>query len=254
MKIIEVLPEELQGDQADNYEILSHKVTHRLAQQQASFVVIEERRPVIREKPHRSSSPHPPPIAYWTTASPMSAFGRNAGGQVSIPLTPAPATSEINGGGYHRFSKPAYPIDQQSHCLAQTHCGGAVLQRTAESGAGHRRDAHQGRPERAGKMKQGYFWPMYGDQDELAFRYCPGRTIQHLTSLVDGFKGTLLTDGYAAYAHFAARESEVTHAQCWAHTRRGFEKAQDMEPDAVAEALTLVGSSIDTKSTFVRPA
>ena len=35
--------------------------------------------------------------------------------------------------------------------------------------------------------------------------------------------------------HFAARESEVTHAQCWAHTRRGFEKAQDMEPDAVAE-------------------
>ena len=154
MKIIEVLPEELQGDQADNYEILSYKVTHRLAQQQASFVVIEERRPVIREKTQKLITT-PAPIAYWTTASPMSAFGRNAGGQVSIPLTPAPATSEINGGGYHRFSKPAYPIDQQSHCLAQTHCGGAVLQRTAESGAGHRRDAHQGRPERAGKNETG---------------------------------------------------------------------------------------------------
>ena len=34
----------------------------------------------------------------------------------------------------------------------------------------------------------------------------------------------------------------VTHALCWAHTRRYFERAKDSEPDAVAEALALIGA------------
>ena len=56
------------------------------------------------------------------------------------------------------------------------------------------------------------------------------------------FRGTLLTDGYEAYAAYAGqRPGEVTHAQCWSHTRRGFERANDSEPEAVAEALTMVG-------------
>ena len=34
----------------------------------------------------------------------------------------------------------------------------------------------------------------------------------------------------------------MTHALCWAHTRRGFERVKDSEPEAVAEALALIGA------------
>jgi len=48
--VVDILPDELKGDLADLYEVISHKVTFRLAQQRATYVVIEERRPVIKEK------------------------------------------------------------------------------------------------------------------------------------------------------------------------------------------------------------
>ena len=51
----------------------------------------------------------------------------------------------------------------------------------------------------------------------------------------------LLTDGYGAYAQYAARLGLV-HAQCWAHTRRTFERAKDIEPAAVASALERIGA------------
>ena len=34
----------------------------------------------------------------------------------------------------------------------------------------------------------------------------------------------------------------MTHALCWAHARRHFERAKDAEPEAVAEALALIGA------------
>ena len=50
----------------------------------------------------------------------------------------------------------------------------------------------------------------------------------------------LLSDGYGAYAQYAARTG-IAHAQCWTHTRRYFERAKDVEPEASAEALTRIG-------------
>ena len=50
-----------------------------------------------------------------------------------------------------------------------------------------------------GKMKQSYFWPIYGDQDEMAFTWSPGRGMVHAVEQLKGFSGTLLTDGYTAY-------------------------------------------------------
>ena len=51
----------------------------------------------------------------------------------------------------------------------------------------------------------------------------------------------LLTDGYGAYAQYAARLGLV-HAQCWTHTRRTFERAKDIEPAAGASALERIGA------------
>ena len=59
--------------------------------------------------------------------------------------------------------------------------------------------------------------------------------------LGDEFAGTLISDGYAAYEKYARHRPKLTHAQCWAHTRRYFEKAKEAEPQAVAEALEIIG-------------
>ncbi len=51
----------------------------------------------------------------------------------------------------------------------------------------------------------------------------------------------LLTDGYDVYARYAKRTG-LTHAQCWAHTRRYFYDSQDVEPSKAAEALDMIGA------------
>ena len=92
-----------------------------------------------------------------------------------------------------------------------------------------------------GKMRQAYFWPVYGDQDEIVFHYAATRQHRHVETFLNGFKGTLLSDGYAAYEVFAKRHG-LSHAQCWSHCRRIFERAQESEPEAVAAVLALIGS------------
>ena len=94
-----------------------------------------------------------------------------------------------------------------------------------------------------GKMRTGWFWPVYGDGDEIVFHFAPSREHRHVRSFLGEFRGTLLTDGYEGYAAYAGtRPGQVIHGQCWSHTRRGFERAKDGEPEAVAEALTLIGA------------
>jgi hypothetical protein len=91
------------------------------------------------------------------------------------------------------------------------------------------------------KMKNGYFWPMNGEENEIAFHYAPSRSIQVLRQTLEGkFKGTLLTDGYQAYENFAAANQDIIHALCWAHARRYFIQAENVEPSLVAKALDYI--------------
>jgi hypothetical protein len=91
-----------------------------------------------------------------------------------------------------------------------------------------------------GKMKQAWFWPLYGEDDEICFTFSPTRARQHLETILEGFTGTLLSDGYAAYARYAESNQKVTHAQCWSHTRRQFLKAEKIEPEATRQALAFI--------------
>ncbi len=92
-----------------------------------------------------------------------------------------------------------------------------------------------------GKMRQGYFWPIHGEDNEVVFPFATSRAHSHAQSFLGSFTGTLVSDGYAAYAAYAKNNTEVTHAECWAHCRRHFEGASEAEPAAVAEALALIG-------------
>jgi hypothetical protein len=94
-----------------------------------------------------------------------------------------------------------------------------------------------------GKMKGGYFWPVYGERDEICFVFHESRQGKHIAQTLgtDPPEGAvLLTDGLEAYARYAEK-CGLTHAQCWAHTRRKFFDARAIEPERADEALAKIG-------------
>ena len=92
-----------------------------------------------------------------------------------------------------------------------------------------------------GQMKQSYFWPIYGDRDEVVFTWSDSRRGRHAEEQLRDFTGVLLSDGYEAYSRVVAQlnraSPRITHATCWAHSRRGFERALTMEPVLAQHAL-----------------
>jgi len=93
-----------------------------------------------------------------------------------------------------------------------------------------------------GKMRQAWFWPIFGDRNEIVFHYAPSREHHHVEAFLEDFSGTLLSDGYQGYDDYAkARGEAVVHAGCWAHCRREFAKLRDLDPVRCDEALDLIG-------------
>ncbi|GMQ90488.1 MAG: hypothetical protein BMS9Abin10_0872 [Gammaproteobacteria bacterium] len=64
-------------------------------------------------------------------------------------------------------------------------------------------------------MKTAWYWPVYGEDDEVAFTFSPTHGRAHIDKVLATFTGTLLTDGAPAYARFARERTELVHAQCW---------------------------------------
>ena len=242
VKELHIIPDELRGPDADQYEVISEHKIFRLAQRPSSFFVVCYIEPVIKRKTDQQIIHH---------QSPSSIFDRSivdvsflAGMLVDKfvyhnPLYRQHQKIQANGFKLARSSltnwtkrsiellEPVYQA-QLDHILQSK-----VL-------------AMDETPIKAGKkgkekMNTAYFWPMYGDSDEVIFTFSPSRGQQHVFDTLKDFAGTLLTDGYSAYERYAQQKESVTHAQCWIHTRRYFEKVQDVEPAASAEALQLIG-------------
>jgi transposase len=99
-----------------------------------------------------------------------------------------------------------------------------------------------------GQTKKGYFWAIArddrpwkgGDPPAVAFTYAPGRGAVHALKLLDGYRGVVQCDGYAAYKAVAGKTGgeAITLAFCWAHLRREFyDIAKDGHAPAASEAL-----------------
>jgi transposase len=90
-----------------------------------------------------------------------------------------------------------------------------------------------------GKMQTGYFWPIYGEHDEVCFPFHASRSadfVYQALGLKPVANAVLVTDGYAAYEQYAEKTG-ISHARCWAHSRRAFFEALTAEPTGAAEAL-----------------
>jgi transposase len=87
------------------------------------------------------------------------------------------------------------------------------------------------------KSHLGWIWAVMNPvQRTCCFLYQPGRGKKDIRSVLQGYKGFLMTDGYGAYTKYG-RQPGITHQQCLAHTRRYF--VQALENDAARAGYAL---------------
>jgi transposase len=115
----------------------------------------------------------------------------------------------------------------------------AILQRQVLT-----RDEAPSKAGRRGKgtLHTGSCWPVYGDQEEVAFPFAASRAGSVVREAGGSFCGVLVTAGYLVYQRFAQTVNRLVHAQCWSHARRQFVAAERVEPALVAQALDRIGA------------
>jgi len=243
VEVINIPAPELQGEQADQYEVIDEKITHRLAQRPGSYVILEYRRPVIKHKASRTLSTTPAPTAVLDNS--VVDVSLLAGMLIDkfvyhLPLYRQHQRLQQSGITVSRASLTHW-VQRAIQLLIPI--VDAQLQQILQSKvlAMDETPIKAGRKQK-GKMKSTWFWPLYGEQDEVVFGWSETRGSAYVMQQLKDFKGTLLTDGYVAYDCFAKNKPDITLAQCWAHTRRYFIKAQDIEPDAAEQALQYIAS------------
>jgi transposase len=251
-QIIEVPAPELQGEDADQYELVDTKDTCRLAQQPGSYVVLVYRRQVVRHKTTHTIKDVPAPAnvleGCYCDVSLLAGLMVDKA-VYHLPLHRQHQRMLDSGVTISRATLINWlqkgiellrPIERaqwqhilQSKVLAMDE---VPIKAGRKKGAGRQ----------PGQMKQTYFWPIYGDNDEVAFTWSQSRGMAHAKTQLTGFNGTLLTDGYAAYTKTVEqlnhKEQHIVHAACWAHMRRAFEKARDSEPHPAQQALDSIAA------------
>jgi len=246
VEVIEVANPDAEGLTPDQYQVIGYKDSYRLAQRPGSYVVLNYRRPLIKRHDTQALSCPPAPV------------GIIDGSRADVSFI---AGLMLDKCAYHlplyrqhqKLSDAGFTVSRP--WLTQLFTPGAALlepiyESQLASIRASRVIAMDETPIKAGqtgsgKMKATYFWPVYGERDEVCFPHFNSRRHEHVVAALGLKKRTdgavLLSDGYAAYGEYA-KKSGVTHAQCWAHTRRLFFEAQEAEPEAAARALETIGA------------
>ena len=229
---------------ADDYEVIAEKVTHRLAQRPGSYVVLRYVRPVLKRKSDGAVSTLPAPDALWEGA--MADVSVVAGILVDkfcyhLPLYRQHQRLAMSGITVARstLSTWVHRACRLLEAIYEAQLRHILLSKTL---AIDETSVRAGKSKTRGRMKTAWYWPLYGDADEVAFTFSPTKGRGHLERLLAGYEGTVLSDGASAYEAFTAERPGLVHAQCWNHTRRQFFEAENLEPEAVNGALELIGA------------
>ncbi len=212
---IELAPAGLTAQNKDDYEIIGEKITRRLAQHPGSYVVLEYVRPIIKHKASQQLATVPAPSAIFDSC--MADVSVLAGLLVDkfvyhLPLHRQHQRLKQNGITLSRSTLTQW-VQKTTELLNPIY--EAQLQHILQSKvlAMDETPIKAGRKKK-GKMQSTWFWPIYGEQDELAFTWSSSRATAHVKKQLGDFKGTLLTDGYSAYDCYAKNKPQVTLAQC----------------------------------------
>src|SRR6266571_3158133 len=78
-------------------------------------------------------------------------------------------------------------------------------------------------------------------EDAVIYKALPSRSQEAARQVLNGYRGIVLADGYAAYDALARAGPSFTLAHCWAHVRRKYVEAEPHFPEACREVLDLIG-------------
>ncbi len=242
VETIDVAAPELAGADADAWQIIDYKTTHRLAQRPGSWVVLAYRRPVLRH--NRQATVTTPPAPANVVEGSCADVSVLAGLVVDKFCYHCPLYRT-----HQRLADAGIQLSRTT-LMNWTQRTAQLLEPIAAAQHDHILESavvaidetpiKAGRNAASKRMKQGWFWPIYGDGDEISFTFSQSRGARHLFDQLGAFTGTLLSDGYSAYKRFARAHAHATHAQCWSHARRRFIEAEASEPEAVATALEYI--------------
>ncbi len=245
VETITVANPDIEGLTPDQYEVIGEKVSHRLAQRPGSYVILKYVRPLIKRRDTQ------------TLHCPAAPSGVIDGSRADV--------SFLVGLLLDKFAwhLPLYRQHQRLLDAGITVSRAWLTQLAAQAAAllepiyaaqlasirTSRVKAMDETPIKAGragpgKMKGCYFWPVYGELDEICFPFFESRAhsnVEKVLGLSPVEGGVLLSDGYGAYEAYAGKTG-LTHAQCWTHCRREFINAEAAEPALAAKALESIGA------------
>jgi transposase len=158
------------------YEVIGEKVTYRLAQRPGAYVILKYRRPLIKRKDTEVlSCPPAPPAVFEKSFADVSVLAgllidkfvyhlplyrqHQRLQQAGIRLSRGTLTQWVQRAA--ELLEPIYYALLSS--ILQSHV--LTMDETP---------IKAGRREK-GKLHKGYFWPLYGDQDEVAFPFAASR-------------------------------------------------------------------------------
>jgi len=228
--------------EAGEGEVVTEKVTCKLAQRPASYVVLKYVRRVVKRQDGTLSCPPAPVAVLGKSVADVSLLACMAIDKFRyhLPLYRQHQRMQAAGVRLARSTltnlvhRTADLLDPIYHAQLKS-----IL--TSEVLAMDETPIKAGRRER-GKMRTGYYWPVYGDKNEVVFPFSVSRAAGMVRDVLGEYCGVLLSDGYKAYEKHAAEVNGLVHAQCWSHTRRYFVKAEGAEPKLAGRALDLIGA------------
>ena len=232
---------ELRGENSEHYIVIDEHITYRLAQRPSSYVVLKYIQPVIKHKGTAviTTKSAPTPVFEKSLADVSFITGLLVDKFVyHLPLYRQHQKLQLSGITLSRSTLTNY-VHRAALLLRPIY--DALLRSILQSKV----LALDETPVKAGlkkkgTMQQAWYWPLFGDQNEIAFHFSPSRARKVVDGLLAGFNGTLVTDGYPVYRAYAKDNQHIVHAQCWMHARRYFIKAENDEPELVATALEFI--------------
>jgi transposase len=229
-----------------SYDVVGEKVSYRLAQRPGCYEVLRYRRKVLKLKgEEKFSCPPAPSSVLEKSYADVSLLAGLVIDKFRFHLPLYRQHQRLEAAGIrvsrssltqwvHRTADLLEPIHQAQ--LASILAGSVVAMDETPIRVGRKR-TEKGK----GKMRSGYFWPLYGDRDEVSFLFSSSRGSALVEEALRGFEGVLLTDGYAVYDSYAKTVNDLVHAQCWSHTRRKFDESEAVEPELSGRALDWIG-------------
>jgi len=86
------------------------------------------------------------------------------------------------------------------------------------------------------------------------YQLCGTRSEKAARSILSGYQGKVMCDGYGAYKSLARAGPGIQLAHCWAHVRRKFVEAEPDYPIPCGEALDLIGQLFEVEREVPRVA